>query len=131
MIHYPQTSLFSSPFSCFKLIANAYPHRSDADRSTKAFPDGRTFRAERADPPSNAVRCGTKGVRPEGHVHPVRVFALCISQAPRPAATFGSFWSLQKEPAGGREFGEMWMLNLIFRICFKLTAEPGSSTSIM
>ena len=45
--------------------------------------------------------------RAAGHVHPVRQFALCIWQAPRLAATFGSFWSLQKEPAGGREFGEM------------------------
>ncbi len=45
-------------------------------------------------------------VRAKEHVHPVRKFALCIGTAPRQAATFGSFWSLQKEPAGGKEFGE-------------------------
>ena len=74
----------------------------------------RTPRAERADPSSYAVRCATEVVRAEDDVYPARGFALCIWQAPRPAATFGSFWSLQKEPAGGREFGEMWMLNLTF-----------------
>ena len=51
--------------------------------------------------------------RPEDPVHPVRVFAPCITQAPRPAATFGSFWSLQKEHAVGREFGEKGILNLV------------------
>ena len=56
-------------------------------------------------------------------VHPVRVFALCIWQAPRPAATFGSFWSFQKEHAVGRESGEMWMLNLNLVFWFKLNAE--------
>ena len=38
---------------------------------------------------------------------PVREFALCIWTAPRLAATFGSFWSRQKERAAGREIGEM------------------------
>ncbi len=47
-----------------------------------------------------------------GSVHPLRVFVLCIAQAPRPAATFGSFWSLQKEHAVGREFGERGFLVL-------------------
>ena len=47
------------------------------------------------------------------YVRPLRVFALCIWQAPRPAATFGSFWSLQKEHAVGREFGERWFLDLV------------------
>ncbi|MDE2887585.1 MAG: hypothetical protein OXR72_05170, partial [Gemmatimonadota bacterium] len=61
--------------------------------------------------------------------------------------TFGSFWSLQKEHAVGRELGEMWMLSQVFafiflrqpeamrrgrghgtdinglRLCFKLTAD--------
>ena len=101
------------------------PHHSDANRSTRVYPDRRTTRAERADPSSDEDRCASRGVRPRDYVHLVRVFALCIWQAPRPAATFGSFWSLQKEPAGGREFGEMWMLSLVFdfRFCFKLTAE--------
>ena len=41
-------------------------------------------------------------------VQSVRQFALCISTAPRLAATFGSFWSRQKELAEGREYGEKW-----------------------
>ena len=98
------------------------PPHSNANRSTKARPDRRTTRAERAVPSSNADWCAAEGVRPEGYVHPVRVFALCIWQAPRPVATFGSFWSLQKEPAGGREFGETWNSNLNFSFGFNLTA---------
>ena len=39
------------------------------------------------------------------------------------SATFGSFWSRQKELAEGREIGEKWMLNLVFAYCFKLTAD--------
>ena len=103
------------------------PHHQGTHRSTNAFPDRRTTRAERADPSGNTVRYASKGDRPADPVHPVSVFALCIWQAPRPVATFGSFWSLQKEHAVGREFGEMWMLKLILvfdsRSCFKLTAE--------
>ena len=56
--------------------------------------------------------------RPVCQVSPLRVFAPCIWQAPRPAATFGSFWSLQKEHAVGREFGEMWTLSLVFAFIF-------------
>ena len=94
------------------LKTDASPHHTGVNRSTMEIPDRSTTRAERADPSSYADRCSSEGVRAKGYVHPVSVFALCLWQAPRPAATFGSFWSLQKEPAGGREFGEKGILNL-------------------
>ena len=67
----------------------------------------RTLRAERAVPFSAEDRCSSVVGRAEDHVQPVRQFALCIWTAPRLAATFGSFWSCQKERAAGREYGEM------------------------
>jgi len=100
--------------SRISLKVNGCPHHSDANRSTKAFPYRRTNRAERVIPSSYSGWCSSEAVRAEARVHPVSVFALCIWQAPRPAATFGSFWSLQKEHAVGRESGERWMLNLKF-----------------
>ena len=108
--------------SC-RLITNRCPHHTGANRSTRGLPDPRTTRAERADPSNDTVRYSSTGVRAEDDVHPVRGFALCIWQAPRPAATFGSFWSLQKEPAGGREFGEKGILNLMFVSLCMLTVE--------
>ncbi len=60
------------------LMVNSCPHHSYADRSTKAFPDRRTTRAERADPSGNADRCSSEGVRAADPVHPVSVFALCL-----------------------------------------------------
>ena len=74
------------------------------------------IKAERAIPSSAGGRCSSVVGRAADPVHPVRQFALCILTAPRRAATFGSFWSLQKELAEGREFGEMflnWSLFLV------------------
>ena len=140
-----------TPACCF------HPPYQKAKRATKAIIPRRTVGAERAVPFSTLDRCSSVAGRAADRVHPVRKFALCIWQAPpacacclthadrRLAATFGSFWSLQKEPAGGRESGEKWILNLIspfpsflrrrqgiwgevdveivFPFCFKLTAE--------
>ena len=87
------------------------PRAMEATMVSNAMPFERTTRAERAVPFSAEFRCSPVADRAKDHMHPVRQFALCIWQAPRLAATFGSFWSRQKELAEGREFGEMWMLN--------------------
>ena len=86
------------------------------------MPFERITKAERAVPFRTEPRYPASAGRAEDHVQPVRQFALCIGTAPRLAATFGSFWSFQKELAEGREIGEKWMLNLVFAFCFKLTA---------
>ena len=106
-----------TPACCF------HPPYQKAKRATKAIIPRRTVGAERAVPFSTLDRCSSVAGRAADRVHPVRKFALCIWQAPRLAATFGSFWSLQKEPAGGRESGEKWIWNLVFAFCFKLTAD--------
>ena len=97
-----------TPACCF------HPPYQKAKRATKAIIPRRTVGAERAVPFSTLDRCSSVAGRAADRVHPVRKFALCIWQAPRLAATFGSFWSLQKELAEGRESGEKWILNLIF-----------------
>ncbi len=97
-----------TPACCF------HPPYQKAKRATKAIIPRRTVKAERAVPFSTLDRCSSVAGRAADRVHPVRKFALCIWQAPRLAATFGSFWSLQKELAEGRESGEKWILNLIF-----------------
>ena len=71
-------------------------------RLSNAMPLQSTSRAGRVVPFSNDDRCSSEAGRATSHVHPVTLFAPCIWQAPRPAATIGSFWSLQKERAVGR-----------------------------
>ena len=91
-------------------------------RLSNTMPIQSTSRAGRVVPFSNDDRCSSEAGRAMSHVHPVTLFAPCILQAPRPAATFGSFWSLQKEHAVGREFGEKGILPFVFVFCWQLLA---------
>ncbi len=110
------------PFSIRQLKGEYYlpretyihiPQLQDADGVLLTGSIQRTTRAERVVPSSSEPGYPHSACRAEVSVDSVRRFALCIWQAPRPAATFGSFWSLQKELAEGRESEEKWIFGLV------------------
>ena len=83
-------------------------------KAERAVPFARMLPLVFADS-SVAGRAPKPLLRPPCEIRAVHM-AGYFRAAPRLAATFGSFWSLQKELAEGREIGEKWMLN-------KLTAD--------